>query len=233
MRLDELNGVKGFYKKTLRELIKDLGLKKLGEGRAAEVFYSEKERVVYKFWVKDESYEKYVDYCKKHSDNPILPRFKSNIKELSAFFKRPVSFPDKIKYIKMELLDPISTNEQFPKTPVEVVEFFTICETRPGLKEVISYFENEYADILPEQQEMLEKYYEVFVDLKKIFNEENRLDIGSGNVMKRGSTLVITDPCLTLSTRRFNDLLRLELNSIEKFNDRPTVSGPARRPSDS
>lgn len=117
MKLDELLGVKHLYDKHLNDVLKVFTTgstyKKLGQGATATAF-AQGDEYVYKFWLKDTSYEKYVNYCLDNQDNPHIPVLYSDIKKLHSFFTRVEDFPDKIRYIKMERLKPITNTTIWP-----------------------------------------------------------------------------------------------------------------------
>src|ERR1035437_2295795 len=112
MKLFELTGVHGQREKDMIQLLKDIKgegskFKIAGEGVFAQVL-SHENGMIYKFWAQDSAYEKFIEFVQKNQDNDHLPKLKSKIKELSSFFKKPEDFPDKVKYIKMEKLEPIT-----------------------------------------------------------------------------------------------------------------------------
>lgn len=118
MKLDELLGVKKFYDKHLDDVKKAFVsngslYKKLGSGATATA-YAQGDEYVYKFWLMDTAYEKYVDYCLDNQDNPHIPVLYSDIKNLHSFFARTEDFPDKIRYIKMERLTPLKERTRWP-----------------------------------------------------------------------------------------------------------------------
>ena len=117
MNLAELLGVKHLYDKSLdaveKEFTKGSVYKRLGQGATATAF-AQGDEYVYKFWLQDTAYEKYVEYCLDNQDNPHIPIFYSDIKNLHSFFTRVENFPDKIRYIKMERFKPINGKTPWP-----------------------------------------------------------------------------------------------------------------------
>lgn len=109
-RVDELVGVKKFANMTHLDIVKYLK-DTFGEGRfrvlgdGTNAIALELNGVVYKFWLKDSAYEDFVRYAAKNQDNPLLPKIRSGIKELPAFFVRSNLAPDTIRYVKLEFLE--------------------------------------------------------------------------------------------------------------------------------
>lgn len=123
MKLYELLGVKKFYDKHLDDVKKAFTssgslYKKLGSGATATA-YARGEEYVYKFWLIDTAYEEYVNYCLDNQDNPHIPIFYSDIKNLHSFFARTSDFPNKIRYIKMERLTPINGSTKWPGVKIK------------------------------------------------------------------------------------------------------------------
>lgn len=211
MKLCELTGVKAHYDKNFDEIDamfggKDSKFKSLGGGLFAKV-YGHDTGDVYKFWVKDDAYEKYIDYCLKHQDNPFLPKFKSKIKNLTTFFKRPSSFPDKIRYIKMEALKPVehTSNQMVPGTDttyralinmlLEIIDFNGTFDTVKQMIERMMRKHKVVADsyiLLNKKIGFVEDLFDVLSDLTKHVGKIN--DLHEGNIMLRGDQLVLTDP---------------------------------------
>lgn len=87
-------------------------LRPLGKGANAIALTNGK--IVFKFWLIDSAYEKYVEFCRKNQNNPMLPKFLSPVRRLPrvlANFRmttedgKVVNAGD-VRYVKMELLQP-------------------------------------------------------------------------------------------------------------------------------
>ena len=242
MKLYELTGVKAHHEKSFDELDAMFGgkgstFKPLGGGLFAKV-YGHDSGVVYKFWAKDTAYEKYVEYCLKNQSNPFIPKFSSKIKTLTVFFKRPASFPDKIKYVKMEKLAPYR-NQYLPGTDspyysvlkllVSEVEndesFETVVSdiTRFSKKGSIASVRKSYENLLEEQPlKLIKELFDTLVDIHKHVGKLN--DLHNENIMMRGDQLVILDPAAVASET--NDMTAL-WSAISHSGD--TRVGPARK----
>jgi hypothetical protein len=107
--LMELTGVKRFHDMTATEVLDQFRatygngpIKLLGQGaNGAAVMIGDS---VYKFWLLDSAYTAFVQYCKTHESNPLLPKFTSQIKKMPAFFIRHADAPDYVNFVKMEKL---------------------------------------------------------------------------------------------------------------------------------
>jgi hypothetical protein len=182
MLLNELVGVRKFFDLSLDELIfafvKHSGYKNLGKGFFAYVFKNPKKPdEVIKFWVNDPAYEKFVSYAEKHQDNPCLPKLKGKIKTISSFHKRLVGFPEKIKYIRMELLSKVE----------ESYYNFAAIE-----KNVERYMKDPNSIRVPDP---ILELVQTLADISKTLNiSTDEFDVNNTNIMMRGKQFVITDP---------------------------------------
>src|ERR1017187_5405200 len=112
MKLCELVGVKALYNKDLEEILASLdkaGMKELGRGSFAVVLKHATKPEVIKFWICDSSYDAFINYLVAHPGK-FFPKLLSKPKMLSTFFNRPVAFPEKIKYVRMEELSPSTSD---------------------------------------------------------------------------------------------------------------------------
>lgn len=230
MRLDELTGVKHLYDKQLYDLMKAITapgskFKKAGGGAMAQVF-SHADGTTYKFWVKDKAYEKYIEYCLENQDNTHVPILYSPIKTLHSFFTRPKDFPNEIKYIKMETLKPIQEFEKWKGlkgnfNSVESVIYKMIYyydnngkyikqDKREKIKKNTDlnfdpHFFDQYDSVTPEARKQLNDTFKIVQYVKKTIGKNNiRLDLHLGNIMKRGSEIVITDPMASNKAIQYN-----------------------------
>lgn len=234
MKLLELTGVKALKDKDVTQLIHDLSsgdskFKKAGAGVAAQVFVHE-DGTIYKFWVKDSAYEKFVEFIEKNSSNPHLPKLKSKVKELTAFFKKPEHFPDKVKYVKLEKLTPITDDTKFTGArhliAIDVItSIVNAIELKDDLGTLIAELEEEEGDDL--EKPTIAAIAGIFETYQKLLKypgvSKLNLDTRSANIMKRGNVLVIIDPVALGSEVKFNNLLAKELKGMIAANG--TVGG--------
>jgi hypothetical protein len=151
MNLMELLGVKKMYQMTRQDIDKFLEgseFKPVGEGGNASVFL--KGDTIYKFWLRDEAYEKFLEYVLKHQHNPYLPRLKSGIKELPTFHRRHLSAPDRLRYVKMEELENKS-------------------ESKRGTYQNLYLFKKKSRDIYISERKVLDIFY---IDIDKGMSRE-------------------------------------------------------------
>lgn len=186
----ELTGVKKFYNSPLEELIvafvEQGRYEKLGNGFFAYVFKNSKKNEAIKFWVDDQAFEKYLTYIENNKNNPICPKIFSKTKTISSFHKRIPGFPKKIKYIRMEVLEPLNTYESYK---INQFDWDAIVKKIKLGKPVSKIFNDAgiesmaitICDVLTQTNQDLED-----------------LDISSSNIMKRGNQLVLTDPFTNL-----------------------------------
>ena len=225
MKLFELVGVKGQKDKDLLQLIKDLDevkFKKAGEGAAAQVF--EVNGMIYKFWAKDSAYEKFIEFVEKNQDNPHLPKLKSKVKEIRTFFKKPQGFPDTIKYVKMEKLDPITYHEKIHGTKnvfiVDIIkEIYYSIDHKSEFREVESLAKEAEGSKLSDQSlKEIKGLYDTFVQMYDKIPGINKMlvDLHAGNMMKRGNTIVITDPLIDTKDLEFNETMARQLKTLHR-----------------
>lgn len=247
MNLAELLGVKHLYDKSLdaveKEFTKGSVYKRLGQGATATAF-AQGDEYVYKFWLQDTAYEKYVEYCLDNQDNPHIPIFYSDIKNLHSFFTRVENFPDKIRYIKMERLKPINGKTPWPgigKSRSKSIYFadyvwFNSIEgifrelnsmifqyqkdnsilSKHDFNEMIltSVNENKGSATSTALEEMYE-VYKIMWDLsKKVFRGKPGSDYHSGNIMMRGKTIVINDPYADEDSMDLRDKIASEMDRL-------------------
>jgi hypothetical protein len=217
--INELTGVKRFRDMTSTQVL-DYIKQKLGAGpveilgKGAHGAALQIGNNVYKFWMKDSAYTDFVKYCLRYPNNPFLPKFKSDIKQMPAFFRRHMAAPDFVNYVKMEKLEPISDfsyeNYEFKLRIPEgatgghgdvsvvtlgMVEAF--CTNVANIDNVIQTFIETFSayrnfnykiDYLPES---LKLFLSTMADLRRM---NHYMDLHDGNVMMRGDQLVILDP---------------------------------------
>lgn len=195
MLLSELAGIKKYQDLGLEELITKFAehsnYKKLGNGLFAYVFKHPKKNEVIKFWVKDDAYEKYLSYVEQHQSNPCLPKLLSKVKTISSFHDRVEAFPDKIKYVRLELLKPVS-----PEVERELDELWrSMPDSDAEWKEEAEQASKAVSDLI-----------HTMLDIKKVIKLDP--DLKGDNVMMRGRQMVLTDPFYDADSVDFIDSLQ-------------------------
>lgn len=205
MKLDELLGVKRIKDLPKSSLVRFLDeytpYKNAGSGHFANVF--EKDGVIYKFWIMDPAYDKFIEYVEKHKDNPHLPKFLSRRKQLTAFHRRHKDHPKKINYIKIEKL---GKNSKLPGGFLQDLTW-AIRETyRNGEKDreeqLIKAWERK-----PELASFIKTVFDVMDFLTKNVHDFY-WDLKIDNILSRGPVPVLTDPGIDETTTRQLELLR-------------------------
>lgn len=108
MRLDELAGTKKYADFTVKDVLYHL-VAKHGHEVASDGYHSRTILVngkdyVYKFWVDDQGYEKFLEYVKANP-SPFLPKVLKGPKAMSRFFSKPLhSKILKFRYAVLEKL---------------------------------------------------------------------------------------------------------------------------------
>lgn len=230
MKLFELTGVNSQREKDMIQLLKDISgegskFKKVGDGVAAQVFVHES-GVVYKFWAVDSAYEKFIEFVEKNSNNKHLPKLKSKVKLLHAFFKKPKDFPEKIKYVKMEQLEPIKHSTKMPGTRelyvTDIIHgIVNAIELGDDEGTFISELEaDEGRDLSPEATRAITELFDLFKKMMKYPGMSKlNIDIHSGNIMMRGHDIVITDPVNSGKDTKFNKDLMAQIKQLHKDSD--------------
>lgn len=235
MKLLELTGVKSHYDKDvfqIQDLLQSGGkFIKAGDGYFAIVFKHDS-NVAYKFWGYDPAYEKFVNFCNKHKDNPFFPKFKSPVKKMTAFFKRPETFPDKLSYVKVELLTEFNENaSRIGNMPtLSFIEFFTDyvqdLKNDDSLEQQVEWtMARPRFKSLEKTDAVKKQITELYEALGLILKELGTInDLHIGNLMMRGTQVVITDPIADSDAIQYMH----ELHGLMKSKDNFTLSGPSR-----
>jgi hypothetical protein len=232
MQLDELMGVKKFATMNHSDVIEYIN-STFGPGKFEEIGGGSngvalaRGDTVYKFWFKDSAYEDFVSYCEKNKSNPYLPKFKSGVKELPAFFVRSLEAPDRIRYIKMERL---TVNRQAaiqvtepPHAQIQGIEY--LCDRMSSLLKGMSvdklldhyvkFFDDEEIDAPVKLTAEFKLLIKTMGDLFKITSNSGHIfDIHEGNFLVRGEQPVIIDPMANESDLGINYQIS---NFVEKM----------------
>lgn len=182
LRLDELHGIKG-QRRTFRDeddfrhFMEEKGFHCLGEGYYGMVFThrSFHGRYVLKVF-NDAFYEAFIKIAKANADNPHFPRFIGDV--------MPVT--QTARMVRVEVLKPIPHAEI-----VKLSENFGFMDLKIQAQDVADgEFEIDECEVEPGW----EKFFEALVEVYRHKPEGAHSDLHMENVMKRGSTYVITDP---------------------------------------
>lgn len=237
MKLYELTGVRAIQDKDLIQLLADISgkdskFKHIGNGANAHVL-SHSNGMIYKFWVKDSAYDSFINHVEKNQDDENLPKLKSKVKELHAFFKRPADFPDKIKYVKMERLTELHYIDVIPGSKnlkiVDIINFIyqelktKFRDQSPGQQAVIlgrmldDLTQAEGAELSEETKAVIAGLIKTLEGIRKIPDiGKHMTDLHSGNIMRRGKTIVIIDPISNDDDMTFNANLEKQLKNLNR-----------------
>jgi hypothetical protein len=194
MKLSELTGVKQYLKPdaTVHDVLKEKGYSPVGRGMYATVYAHPQLPYVLKiFKVEDHAYLNFVKMVKKHN-NDHFPKFRG----------LPMRIPNTEYYgIRMERLTEWEPNTREDKLENRLdkalVHISGLVDDLPDWRKIST---------LPDDQvtkKLLSDFFErwpQFLDALILLQEFERttrevyFDLHSGNIMKRGSTPVITDP---------------------------------------
>lgn len=246
MKLMELVGVKHLQNRDLEGVLKAIeagGDKILGKG-AYGIAVKNKKGEVIKFWVEDSAYDDFIDYIQKHPSK-FFPKLLSKPKELSSFFTRPVDFPAKIKYVRMEHLEPWNVKEDFDGEELEQMmklsakfdsEDIVLHKWKSDAKLSANKALRKVIQIIGEAN--LGEFYKLSHDLiEHMTAKGHKLDIQGANLMMRGSQLVILDPVTNLQSTREMSKIRsafkelVDMKKSGKLDSHPHKSGAAKEKS--
>ena len=240
MKLMELIGVKHLQNRDLEGVLKSIeqaGDKVLGKG-AYGIAVKNKKGEVIKFWVEDSAYDDFIEYIQKHPSK-YFPKLYSKPKLLSSFFTRPDIFPDKIKYVRMEELQPwedvvnddgdtvdqmMKLSARFNSSDIAVSKWLSDAKIKENK------WERAVIKVIGEQN--LEEFCKVSRDLIKAMEAKgHKLDIHGDNIKMRGSQLVIMDPVSNLQSTREMQKIRsafkelVDMKKAGKLDQHPHKSG--------
>ncbi len=255
MRIDELVGVKRFAGMTSAQIVdflrSNLGsnLTLLGNGSFGAAITNGKD--VFKIWMQDSAYTDFVRYALNNQNNPFLPKFKSGVKKMPAFFLRHEEAPDFVYYVKMEKLEPFNAHRFGFVTEVPETANYDEDEgfnTYLGVKEVLNILErcdldspisvtNQFLSKLGDWRGCKYEITDIDDELKlfiKTVSEITALghqtDFHEGNMMLRGMQLVLTDPVANredmVIARKF-DAFNEKLRKGSQVSNEPKL--PARK----
>lgn len=213
MRLFELVGVKAFKDLNANEVAKALisdGKGRHSNGLFGVTIIPEHGDFVYKAWIDDSGYEDYVKLAKAHKDNPMFPRFLSDIKTLPVFFKQEHKQHEKIKIIKMEKLKRLEFDSPLDLAANVIhsmLSRYVGDVSNEKLKELIlQKFEQNG---ITEEDVNIDQTIEWLNLTHKVMRSSDfySADVGStGNVMRRGNQLVVNDPIYNANSRRLGTI---------------------------
>lgn len=173
-------GVSGYSKTAGRNTklskftayLENYGFELLGSGSFGRVYQKDGYPWAFKIFHEDAAYLKFIKYVIANQDNPHLPKIKGGLMKIN----------DDTYVIRMEKLDHIWGIGKIADAQNSKRLYDTMIKHRMYFKDILN-------DVWIAQQ--FPQMMKVFRDLVTMGYD---FDIGSGNVMRRGSTVVLVDP---------------------------------------
>jgi hypothetical protein len=246
MKLFELTGVKHLSNLTIDELgsyfIQQCGYEWIGSGAQGSAFKHPSKDEIIKFWVADTAYDDFMAIAKQLQNSPYLVKIIQGPKHLTMFHNHPlevttpehkkIKFPDKINYVRLEHLTPMTSNTKcfglyFEKAMNYIGDQFVdgyidgesimSMSSKDIVNKLIEKMIQEDKGIIVRgryvDKDSLAVFMGVLFDIFKKLNGKHNVDLHAGNVMMRGDVPVIIDP--------FNDLTSSYVTSDFMFYSNP------------
>ena len=165
----------------LQDVVYAHGWKLLGRGSEASVAEHPQKGYVLKIWPTNSLYTKFVEMVQKHP-SPHFPRFSKIMKQIPG---------TRFNYVRMEKLAKITEYDiliEMPECFCALKELFTKTRIPPPHFIETNMKKVECSRLSPAAQQAINL---MAAQVQKI---GPRLDLHPANIMRRGSTWVITDP---------------------------------------
>jgi hypothetical protein len=194
---------------SLKEILENHGFEFLGNGAEGAVAKHPNKQYVLKIFYSDSQYQNFVQLVQANSSNQHFPKFSRYIKQIPG---------TKFSYVRMEQLTPCTAaylvQSHFKEILyTELTSHIVNGSTSVG-RSIVDSLENKLIDFdfyLPWDYRNPEKvrslwsalgekpeksWCEAIDKIMQTAKTKNKitLDINYGNIMKRGNTLVVTDP---------------------------------------
>jgi hypothetical protein len=155
--------------RTLTKALQEQGWERISGGTKSNVYTNFKYPYMVKIFVNDPEYLRYFKLVKQLQANPHVPKVRGN----------PVEVGDQGYVVRLEPLIPLDG-------PTDAIfKHYVDPRLQPTFDNLLSQ----------DNMEFLQKNHPQFLDLfDDITDLSSELDWHDGNLMKRGNTLVITDP---------------------------------------
>lgn len=193
MKLNELMGIKSqltLKSSSVQDALLKHGFSQIGSGAYATVYsHPQKPYVLKVFQARDHSYLQFVKMAQQH-DNPHFPKFRG----------KPVKVIPGYYAIRMETLKPWSPNSASILDRA-LVHISSIVDDLPDWNNIYNEpYQEETKRELKVFFQRWPKFLEALVLLQELEQSHTGayFDIHYENIMKRGSTPVITDPFISV-----------------------------------
>lgn len=173
-RLDEIS--RPATRKDVDAVLRKAGYKRLGYGAYGAVYQKSGSNYVLKiFDSNDRAYLDFIDFSKRHSNNPHFPKF----------FGKVVKVTHRYYAVKVELLSPYKGDSTHFREYIKNRDY-AIKKPESLIAEIV----NDALDELSNYPSLLQAC-DLLIDE---FGKKHRFDIKDENIMMRGDTIVFVDP---------------------------------------
>jgi hypothetical protein len=185
---------------TLQSIIDKHGLEKF-TGTQATVITSRDRKSVYRIWVKDPGYERWLGVAEQMQDNPHIVKILGRQRTIETRF-RGMPKDVKLKFVKLEKLESLRSKqmiEAFVFEMCEVINNWNVSQrqeqdVKSFAKAIYEHSEKWSAtSVFAAVKEYIEKY-ESFLKVVLDLSRKGYNDWTIENIMLRGDVPVITDP---------------------------------------
>jgi hypothetical protein len=191
---------------------------KVHNGQFAIVLNPPDLNYIYKLWTVDAGFDKWIEVCKTHQNNPAIPKIIGRIKTIPNFFIRRSEFTLPIKIVKIEKLKPLASKYA---PYLEII--YKAHRGNASKEKAIQLLKAEYAP--PAAITFCDRIYKIVED--NVDDATIGFDLGVLNVMVRDSDWVLTDG--------FSDVGRINVSDgqitrqMDDYNFLPKFMAPTVR----
>ena len=212
MKLLELTGIKNQSDKEITDIVISLIKKKydfLGIGSFGTVFDNPKKpNEVIKFWIKDPAYEYFLKVAKSINSPHLINVIKQG--SITLNLETPVT----IKYARLEKLEYATEVDgiNIDNFVFLVAQTLDVDNGRDFIEQIyqlINDNRNSIVDFM-DFKEFSKDTIECIHVIKKLSDKSKSFDwdLHSGNIMKRGNTLVVVDPYFSYDAKSISSFNR-------------------------
>lgn len=196
-----LMGTKRFHTMNWRQFTSTLeqtyGIRVLGLGSFATVFWHPSWNFVYKIYEEDSGFAQYVEYCMENNDNPHLLRVLRPPRKVHAFHLRKKETSTTLWAVKLELLTDLT------KPAMQVVNSGRLWNAVQDYVDDAEQFDyNNISSGRDDLNQIFTQYdmiglVKTLADLSDYVGiHPEDFDLHHRNLMMRGETIVILDPLM-------------------------------------
>ena len=212
MKLLELTGIKNQSDKEITDIVINLIKKKydfLGVGSFGTVFNNPKKpNEVIKFWIKDPAYEHFLKVAKSINSPHLINVIKQG--SITLNLETPVT----IKYARLEKLEYATEVDgiNIDNFVFLVAQTLDVDNGRDFIEQIYQLVNNNRNSIVDFMnfKEFSKDTIECIHVIKKLSDRAKSFDwdLHSGNIMRRGNTLVVVDPYFSYDAKSISSFNR-------------------------